>query len=182
MISKNKLAQIHIARQQLGLSDDEYRAILARTVGVSSAKELTDSSVGRVLHEFKRLGFKPKAPKRAGRVPNTLNKHEMMGKVEALLSELGASWVYAQAIAKRQTGIERIDWLRTEAQFRGVIAALEVELEKRWGLSAVDDELKRLGMTRDQVAERYALSPGWQRNRKSLAALVEYLRSIKRPD
>ena len=31
MISRGKLAQIHIAKQQLGLSDDEYRAILART-------------------------------------------------------------------------------------------------------------------------------------------------------
>jgi phage gp16-like protein len=182
MISKGKLAQIHIAKQQLGLSDDDYRAILARTAGVSSSKDLTDRNVGAVLHEFKRLGWQPKAPKRAGRVPNTLNKREQMAKIEALLSEMGLSWEYAQAIARRQTGIERIDWLKTEAQFRGVIAALDVEHEKRCGLSAVDEEIARLGLTRDQVAERYGLSPGWQRNRKSLAALVEYLRSIKRPD
>ena len=52
MISKRKLAQIHVAKAQLGLSDDDYRAILARTAGVSSAKELTERTVGGVLHEF----------------------------------------------------------------------------------------------------------------------------------
>lgn len=175
MISKGKLAQIHIARQQLGLSDDEYRAILARTAGVSSSKDLDDRTVGRVLHEFKRLGWKPRAPKRAGRVPNTLNKHEMMGKVEALLSELGASWAYAQAIARQQTGIERIDWLRTEKQFRGVIAALDAELEKRSRLAAVDRFLAYVGESREQLARRYRLPPGWERDRRLLGHLLEAL-------
>lgn len=64
MISKGKLAQIHIAKAQLGLSDEDYRAILARTAGVSSAKELTNRTVGGVMHEFRRLGFQPKPAKR----------------------------------------------------------------------------------------------------------------------
>lgn len=175
MISKGKLAKIHIAKAQLGLSDDEYRAILARTAGVRSAKELTDRNVGAVLHEFKRLGWQPKAPKRAGRVPNTLNKHEMMGKVEALLTELGASWAYAEAIAKRQTGIERIDWLRTEKQFRGVIAALDAELEKRSRLAAVDRFLAYVGESRESLARRYRLPPGWERDRHLLGRLIDAL-------
>lgn len=179
MISKGKLAQIHIARQQLGLSEDEYRAILARAAGVRSAKELTDTTVGRVLHELRRLGFQPKAPRRAGRVPNNLNRHEMMGKIEALLSELKASWAYAEAIARQQTGIAKLEWLTTEKQFRGVIAALDVELEKRCGLAAVDAELARLGWDREEAAERYALAQGWERNRKSLAALHAFLCSIR---
>lgn len=182
MISKGKLAQIHIAKQQLGLSDEEYRAILARTAGVSSAKDLTNRNVGVVLNEFRRLGWLPAPPKGKGRLPNTFNKREQFAKIEALLADMGLSWRYAEAIARKQTGLARLEWLKTEAQFRGVIAALHVEQEKRCGLSAVDDELKRLGLTRDQVAERYALAPGWQRNRKSLAALVTYLRSIKSPD
>ncbi|SFT74127.1 gp16 family protein [Halomonas saccharevitans] len=175
MISKNKLAQIHIARQQLGLADDEYRAVLARVAGVRSAKDLDGRTAARVLEEFRRLGWKPKAPKRAGRVPNTLNKHEMMGKIEALLSELGASWAYAEAIAKRQTGIERIDWLRTEKQFRGVIAALEAEREKRSRLAAVDRFLAYVGENRESLARRYRLPPGWERDRQLLGRLLDAL-------
>ena len=51
MISKGKKAQIHIAKQQLGLTEEDYRALLARTAGVSSSKGLTDRNVGAVLHE-----------------------------------------------------------------------------------------------------------------------------------
>lgn len=179
MIPHNLLAQVHIARQELGLSDDEYRAILARTVGVSSAKELTSRTVGRVLHEFKRLGWQPKPPKRAGRVPNNLYRHEMVAKIEALLCELGASWAYAEAIAKQQTGIARIEWLKAEKQFKGVIAALDVELNKRRGLACVDRECQRLGLTREQLAERYRLPKGWERKPRVLDALIEHLCDIQ---
>ena len=53
--------KIQIARRQLGLDDDTYRAILKRTVGVESSKDLTPRQIGRVLVELERLGFKPKA-------------------------------------------------------------------------------------------------------------------------
>lgn len=175
MISKRKLAQIHVAKAQLGLSDDDYRAILARTAGVSSAKELTERTVGGVLHEFRRLGWQPKAPKRAGRVPNTFNKHEQLAKIEALLTEMALSWEYAGAIAKRQTGIDRIDWLRTEAQFRGVIAALDVERQKRSLLAYVDECLESLGQDRDALAKRYRLPAHWERNLAMLKKMADVL-------
>ncbi|MDC8804236.1 regulatory protein GemA [Halomonas pacifica] len=179
MIPHNLLAKVHIARQELGLSDEEYRAILARTVGVSSAKELTDRTVGRVLHEFRRLGWVPKPPKRAGRQPNTLDRDAQLWKIEALLCELGASWAYAEAIAKQQTGLAKLEWLKTEAQFRGVIAALDVELNKRHGLACVDRECQRLGLTREQLAERYRLPKGWERKPRVLDALIEHLCDIQ---
>jgi len=180
MISKGKLAQIHIAKAQLGLTDEDYRAILTRTAGVSSSKELTNRNVGAVLHEFRRLGFQPKAPKRAGRLPNTFNKHEQLGKIEAQLADMGLSWEYAGAIAKRQTGIERIDWLRTEAQFKGVIAALEVEQDKRHLIAYIDERLAALGKTREELAERYRLPEKWERNLSVLKKLAELLPEPKR--
>ncbi|WIX31226.1 regulatory protein GemA [Salinicola sp. JS01] len=173
MIHRGKLAQIHVAKAQLGLGDDEYRALLGRVAGVSSAKELTDRNVGAVINELRRLGFKPRAPKRAGRVPNTFNKHEQMTKIEAQLADLGAPWEYAQAIAKQQFGIERIDWLRTEAQFRAVIAALDVEQEKRALLAAIDTELAARHQTRDQLASQLSLPARWQRDRRLMRTLLE---------
>lgn len=175
MISKGKLAKIHIAKAQLGLSDDEYRAILARTAGVRSAKALTDRNVGAVLHEFKRLGWQPKAPKRTGRKPNTFTREEMLHKIEAQLSELGASWSYAEAIARRQTGIAKLDWLKTEKQFKGVIAALHVEQEKRGYLDYIDRCLAALGETRETAARRYRLNQRWERHLPTLKALAEAL-------
>jgi hypothetical protein len=44
-----KLALIHIVKRELGLSDDEYRAILLREAGVASAKDLTDDAFRRLM-------------------------------------------------------------------------------------------------------------------------------------
>ncbi|ACL72736.1 bacteriophage protein [Thioalkalivibrio sulfidiphilus HL-EbGr7] len=175
MISRGKLAQIHIAKQQLGLDDEAYRALLARAAGVSSSKQLDDRGVTLVLNEFKRLGFKPRVPKRAGRLPNTFNKHEQMAKIEAQLADMGLAWAYAEAIAKRQTGIERLDWLRTEKQFKGVIAALHIEQEKRGYLEYIDRCLVAMGETRENLPRRYRLPQRWERNLPVLKALAKAL-------
>ena len=44
-----KLALIHIVKKDLGLSDEEYRAILQREAGVDSAKDLTDDSFRQLM-------------------------------------------------------------------------------------------------------------------------------------
>ena len=51
--------KIQIARRQLGLDDHTYRAILQRSAGVESSKDLTPRQIGRVLAEFERLGWQP---------------------------------------------------------------------------------------------------------------------------
>ncbi|HCA6404271.1 TPA: DUF1018 domain-containing protein, partial [Pseudomonas aeruginosa] len=55
------LAKIHIAKTQLGMDDDTYRALLARVAGVRSAKDLGPRQVDQVLVELQRLGWKPKS-------------------------------------------------------------------------------------------------------------------------
>ena len=69
-----ELARIHIAKQQLGMSDDDYRAMI-KTVGrapTGSSKDLDYAGRQRVLDHLKACGFKAKAsaktarPKRPG--------------------------------------------------------------------------------------------------------------------
>ncbi|KGE77665.1 gp16 family protein [Halomonas salina] len=134
MISRGKLAQIHIAKSQLGLSDDEYRAVLARTAGVSSAKQLTNRNVGNVLHEFRRLGWQPKPAKKAGRKsprPPATRK-VVMGKVEALLTHAGRPWAYADGMAQRMFQVERVDWLDDD-QLQRLMQALIIDNKRHGG-------------------------------------------------
>ncbi|MCL2762211.1 MAG: regulatory protein GemA [Treponema sp.] len=64
---KSRLAMIHLAKKQLGLDDEAYRAILSG-VGVTSAKEIeTDTQFNLVIGAFMRLGFLPSGHK--------VNKH-----------------------------------------------------------------------------------------------------------
>lgn len=60
--SKADLAKIHIAKKELGLTDDEYRDILRSRFGKTkdSAAKLTPGQAFSLLNHFQRLGWKPK--------------------------------------------------------------------------------------------------------------------------
>jgi phage gp16-like protein len=55
-----ELAQIHIARADLHLDDDEYRSILRQVTGADSAAKLDAAGRARVLAHFKACGWAPK--------------------------------------------------------------------------------------------------------------------------
>ncbi|GAB0057438.1 hypothetical protein SIID45300_01766 [Candidatus Magnetaquicoccaceae bacterium FCR-1] len=57
------IAKIHIAKVQLGLDDNAYRALLESCTGKASCKEMTDRELRGVLREFERRGWKPAPPK-----------------------------------------------------------------------------------------------------------------------
>lgn len=63
-ISPKQNRLIHAALRHLGLSDDEYRTILARVAHVSSATELDHQSFEALMAFFEWLGFNktPRAP------------------------------------------------------------------------------------------------------------------------
>jgi hypothetical protein len=56
-ISPAKIRLIKTAVRQLDMSDDNYRAMLRRTAGVTSAKDVTLGNFDAVMAEFNRLGF-----------------------------------------------------------------------------------------------------------------------------
>lgn len=57
------LAKIHIARKDLALTDDTYRAVLIRVTTRDSAADCTDAQLEAVLAEFRRLGWQGPAGK-----------------------------------------------------------------------------------------------------------------------
>lgn len=64
LIFGSKIALIHTAARDLHMTDDDYRALLLRTAGVSSSKEISLSRFDAVMTDFRRLGFVQKPPKR----------------------------------------------------------------------------------------------------------------------
>lgn len=54
----NHTAIINIAKGQLGLDEDDYRAMLVRVTGVASLRAMSDRQKLAVIEELKRLGFR----------------------------------------------------------------------------------------------------------------------------
>lgn len=57
----NATAIINIARQQLGMEEEAYRALLVRVTGEHSLRRMNGRQLIAVLDELKRLGFRVKA-------------------------------------------------------------------------------------------------------------------------
>ncbi len=60
------IGKIHIAKKEMAVEDGSYRALLLRVTGKDSTKTMSQPELEAVVEEFKRLGFKPKNPRKAG--------------------------------------------------------------------------------------------------------------------
>lgn len=141
---KALLAKIHVAKKQLGLTEEEYRALLDGHFGAASAADLGLTDLKRLVLVLVGYGFKPskgharRGVSRKRETPATLTndndklgREPLMKKIEAQLTEKGRAegtdvpWGYAVAILKRQSGgVTRCFEHATPEQLRGVIAAL----------------------------------------------------------
>jgi len=101
------LAKVHIAKKDLGLAEENYRAILVRITGCDSSKDCNERQLEALLGEFKRLGWQPKAGKAGG----SGYGQPHVRKIYALWKEAGivgavdnASRDALRAFVARQTG------------------------------------------------------------------------------
>ena len=114
-ISKANLAKIHIAKKELGLSDEAYRDILGLHFQVQSARKLTDRQATVLLHRFQDQGWKPKGSKKKSTSPKYTNGQ--MRKVVAIWITMyqnglvrSGSDQSMQAYVKRMTGVDNLKW------------------------------------------------------------------------
>ncbi|MCA8060687.1 regulatory protein GemA [Burkholderia cepacia] len=62
-ISAASISLLHVAKHQLDMDDDAYRALLARSAGVRTAKDLDERGFVAALRELERCGFqRPAVP------------------------------------------------------------------------------------------------------------------------
>ncbi|MCP3941427.1 MAG: DUF1018 domain-containing protein [Desulfobacteraceae bacterium] len=111
-MNRNQLAVIHIAKKQVGMSEEEYRDLLS-SVSVTSSKKLNSKTFTIVMNQFEQLGFKTKSKTRAKRKVSNMpdKKQPLMKKLEAIILDMGKSWRYVDAIAKRRFDVEAAQWL-----------------------------------------------------------------------
>jgi phage gp16-like protein len=129
------LAKIHIAKKDLGLDDDTYRAMLDNLYDVDSSAKLSPKQLDDLLGHMTSRGFTARKKGDAAPSDNAKARAPMIAKIGALLTELGqiegrhVPWTYAVGILKRQSGVMRLEWA-TASQLRAVIAALDARVGK----------------------------------------------------
>ena len=117
-----KIRMVQVARRQLELDEEAYRAAIGRAVkGKSSAKDCSTLQLDRVIDELKRLGFKPRKPAAAKPKPerrplDTSDEGSKARAVWLLLAEIGAvrdpSEAALNAYVRRQAGVDDLSWVQ----------------------------------------------------------------------
>ena len=177
-LRRRQLAAIHTAKRDLDIDDDQYRDLLQQWTGKRSAGDMNGRERSQALEQLRRLGADRRSRTQVNQYPGTpsnISSEPMLQKIEAQLADMQLPWAYADAIAKQQTGIARVAWMRKESQLKSVIAALDVEQEKRSLLAKLQDRLKEKGITEQHLEEQHQLKKGWQRRRRTLSKLIEQL-------
>lgn len=130
-IDRKKIALIHVAKKQLGLSDDEYRLALG-SVGVESSKDLFSSQFNRLMQHFERAGFVSKGAKarRGEKSSARTSKQAMQRKIRAIMADLGLTDSYVDAMARKMFKIDCWIWATTD-QTHKIVAALTYYQRRR---------------------------------------------------
>jgi len=90
-ISKAKKGVIHVAKAQLHMADEDYRAMLGRVAGVRSSTELDEGGFVRVMAELERLGFRDvKRPIQAER-PESMATATQIGRIRGLWKDFSTA-------------------------------------------------------------------------------------------
>jgi phage gp16-like protein len=127
-IDNKKKALIHVAKSKVGMSETEYRDMLAG-VGVESSKNLNQAKFDKVMAHFKKLGFKKrkaqrqKAEGRRGKAGPVSSKDRLLKKIDAILADLGLKRGYVDAIARNMFKIDVVSWCDAH-QLHKIVAAL----------------------------------------------------------
>ena len=120
---------IHVAKRDLALDDDSYRAILQRIGKQASSSKLTILQLSQVLEYMKQAGFKVRS--KAGGRP--LAKDCQSKMIRGIWLELAGMEVVRNAseealatFVKRMAKVDTLQWLSTEQ------ASLVIEHLKEW--------------------------------------------------
>jgi len=134
---------IHVAKRDLALDDETYRAMLVAATGQASSANLSVPQLERVLAHMKKSGFTVKhkaradrprySPHTAGTLSRPIHQDAQSRKIRALwlsLHEMGAvrdaSEAALGAYVKRITRIDSLRWLDADQ------ASHVIETLKQW--------------------------------------------------
>ncbi len=144
---------IHVAKRDLSMDDDTYRAILLRIGKKASSADLTIPELEKVLEHLKRSGFKvrskskaaPKQKPEQAKPSRPLAQDLESKKIRALwlfLHELGAvknpSEEALAAYVKRIAGVDALQWISGEQAER------LIETMKKWAMRFLPQAVKEL--------------------------------------
>jgi phage gp16-like protein len=137
MLTNKQKALIHVAKQRLGMTEPEYRALLS-SYGAESCTQLRQGQFDSLMRRLGELGFtaqgfrkKTRRIKRAAKPASVPKSRELLrAKVRERMAELGLRDGYVDAMARHMFGVDAWAWLDAEGLYK-LVAALTYHQRRR---------------------------------------------------
>jgi phage gp16-like protein len=124
------IAKIHVAKKEMQLLDDDYRAMLIEVTGRSSSADCTLAELRAMIEAMKRKGFQPrKAATGAADHPFALKARALWISLHHLGAIENPSEQALEAFARRQLGCMKMQWAN-QAQGYKLVEALKAIAER----------------------------------------------------
>lgn len=143
---------IHVARRDLAMEEDSYRAILRAKTGHASTADCNVVELERVIDHMKKAGFKVRQPNKPGASRRPLSTADLDSKIRAVwlqLHQLGAignpDESALAAYVKRVAGVDDLRFLRGQA------AVKVLESLKQWGARVINSSLRTADPTHQNL-------------------------------
>lgn len=139
---RSLIAKIHVAKKEMALLEDDYRAMLIRVTGRTSSADCSLAELRAMVEEMKSKGFQPKKAEAKGAQPAD---HPFAGKARALwisLYHLGAidngSEQALEAFARRQLKCRKMQWADQQQAYKLVEALKAIANRHGWNQRVLD--------------------------------------------
>ena len=136
---KRELGRIHMLKKQAeernpGWGEENYRDLIYVVGKCDSSADLDQRGRQKLIDQLADLAGERAAGCRPykGRPKNmeTGNKAAQLKKIEALLTIGKLPWAYANAIAKKQCGVDQVAWVEGQDLYK-IITALRLHAQRK---------------------------------------------------
>jgi phage gp16-like protein len=134
---RSMLAKVHLAKKQLQLHDDDYRAIVLDQTGHLSAGDCTDAQLSKLLAALSSKGFRATKSRRAADSPIALKARALWISLYHLGAVHNPAEEALEAFAARQLKVERLQWANQSQGYK-LIEALKAMAQRAGWDQALD--------------------------------------------
>lgn len=151
MSRNSELAQIHIAKKQLGMDEETYRMMLHNVTGKDSTKEMDIQDRYQVLAHLKKVGFKARRGKQ--RLSPKTSNADQRSKIRAVwIAMFKDGFIQDGSETALDAWVRRMTKLHVHGQVDSVAWLTSIE-SAQFVLEALKKWQKRLEQQAQQEAE-----------------------------
>jgi len=128
-LRRGLLAKVHIAIKELGIIEEDYRAILEREFGKVSARDLTMLELQYLVARFEGHGWQPKPGTRRKQAPREDLKELQAQALRARAADIAAGLANGErrlaGLVAGICGVDRLEWCRDVRKLKRLVAVIE---------------------------------------------------------